>query len=228
MNSTWIFEIYAIFLKEAKLEVRGKGGISTALVFSLCTVVAISMALYNKNPNTPEMQDVCSSLIWLVILFASLLTLPRTFLGEEEQRTGDLLRLVSRPHSVFWGKALYNLVQMWILGGFVSLLFIVLTGISVRSIGLLVGCLFAGTSAIVGGVTLCGAIASRASNRTALAATIAAPLALIPTQWGVSGLRVAFGSIIANGGQGAAWGLLLYAVLSLIFGPWIYAAIWKS
>jgi heme exporter protein B len=228
MNSAWISEISAIFLKEAKTELRGKGGVANAVVFALCTVVAISLALYNKNPNTAEMQDVCSSLIWIVILFASLLTLPKTFLGEEEAKTGDLLRLVARPHAVFWGKALFNLTQMWLLTAFVSVLFIGLTGISIHSFGLLIACLFAGAAAMVGGVSLCGSIASGAANRTALAATIATPLALIPMQWGVSGLRVAFGSIIANGGQGAAWGLLVYAVLSLSLGPWIYAAIWKT
>jgi heme exporter protein B len=228
MNSSWIPEVISIFQKEAKIEMRGKTGIATALVFSIATVATISLALYNQNLNNDSMRDVCSSLIWVVILFASLLTLPRTFLAEEEHRTGDLLRLVARPHAVFWGKALFNLVQMWGLVAIVATLFVLLNGISVHNYGLLIASLITGSAAIVGGVTLCGALASRASNRAAVAATIAIPLVLIPTQAGVSGLRIAFGSIIASGGQGAPWGLLLYAILSFSLGPWIYAAIWKT
>jgi heme exporter protein B len=228
MNSTWTSETLAIFLKEARTEIRGKTGIATAAVFSLSTVVTIALALYNKDVNQSALQDVCASLIWVVILFTSILTLPRTFLGEEERRTGDLLRLVARPHAVFWGKALFNLAQMWLICAFVSFLFIAITGIHIADYKLLVGCLIFGSASVVGAVTLCGAIAAEAQNRSAMAATIALPLVLIPTQWGVAGLRAAFGSIITNGGQGAAVGLFFYALLSFGLGPWIYAAIWKN
>jgi heme exporter protein B len=228
MNSSWTTEISAVFLKEAKIEMRGKTGITTGSVFALCTVVTIALALYSKDPNKLQLQDVCASLIWVVILFASLLTLPRTFLGEEEQKTADLLRLTARPHAIFWGKAIFNLIQIWCLTAVVSALFILMTGIQVHSMGRLVACLFTGSSAMVGAVTLCGAIASHASNRAALAATIAIPLVLIPSQWGVNGLRDSFSSIVGFGGSGAAFGLFSYATLSLGIGPWIYAAIWKG
>lgn len=228
MSSSWTAEVLAIFSKEVKSELRGKTGIATASVFALATVVTIALALYNKNPNQLDLQEVCAALIWVVILFAGLLTLPRSFLHEEEQRTSDLLRLMARPHAVFWGKALFNLLQMWAIAAVVTCLFVILTGISVVSFPLLISCVLAGSSAMVGAVTLCGAIASRASNRAALAATIAVPLVLIPTQWGVTGLRVAFGSIMAFGGLNSVVGLFAYATLSIGLGPWIYAAIWKS
>ncbi|HWD37847.1 MAG TPA: heme exporter protein CcmB [Fimbriimonas sp.] len=224
----WRDEVLAIFKKEVLSEFRGKTGLSTGVVFSLSTIVTVALALFNKNPNKMDLQDVCASLVWIILLFASLLTLPRSFLVEEEQGTGDLLRLLARPHAVFWGKVIFNLIQMWLLCLLVAVLFIGLTGIVVTEPLVLAACLFSGGASLVGAVTLCGAIASRAANRAALAGAISIPLVLFPTQWGVSGLREAFGSVVATGGNTAAIGLTAYALLSLGIGPWIYAAVWKQ
>ena len=215
-------------MKEAQSELRTKTGAVTSGVFSLATIVTVSLALYNKNPNTEELRDVASSLVWIILLFAGLLSLPRTFLAEEEQGTADFLRLTARPHAVFWGKVLFNVLQIWILSLFVGLLYFALTGLQVQLPGLLAASLLAGGAAIACAVTLCGAIASHAANRSALAGAIAIPLVLVPTEWGVSGLRAAVGAGVPQSGELATIGLFGYACLALAIGPWIYATIWKS
>jgi heme exporter protein B len=228
MSSTWASEISAVLSKEARLELRSKTGIVTSGVFALATIVTVSLALYNKDPNNGPLPDVSASLVWIILLFAALLSLPRTFLAEEEQGTADLLRLVARPHAVFWGKVLFNLIQIWLLALVVCVLYFALTGLHATSLGLLVAALLAGGTALASAVTLCGAVASHAANRAALAGAIAIPLVLFPTEWGVSGLRAAVGVGSLQTGVMATVGLFGYAALSLLIGPWIYAAIWKS
>jgi heme exporter protein B len=197
-------------------------------VFSLATIVTVALALFNKNPNEGDLRDVSASLIWVILLFASLLSLPRSFLAEEEQGTADLLRLLARPHAVFWGKVLFNLGQMWLLCLVVSGLFVALTSLHVELPWLFAGSLLAGGAAVASAVTLCGAIASHAANRAALAGAIAIPLVLFPAQWGISSLRAALGVGTPLPGIYAAVGLMGYACISLAIGPWIYGATWKG
>jgi heme exporter protein B len=227
-ESGWLREIQAVLLKELRSEVRSKAGISTSLVFAASTIVTISLALYNHNANRNGLNEVCASLIWIVLIFISLLSLPRTFLVEEEQGTADLLRLVARPHAVFWGKLLFSLVELWLMSAIVSVFFVGLTGLTVTDEWLFALSIVSGSIGIAGAVTLCGAIASKAANRAALAAAIAIPLIVGPTQWGVTGLQSALGAIQVDQGWRAAAGLGAYGVLTAAIGPWIYAAIWKS
>jgi len=228
MSSGWASEIGAMFRKEALSELRTRTGAVTSGVFALATIVTVSLALFNKNPNQGDLPDVCASLIWIVLLFASLLSLPRSFLAEEEHGTADLLRLMARPHAVFWGKVLFNLVQMGLLCVAVSILFVILTSLRVSHPLLFAASLLAGGAAIAVAVTLCGAIASHAANRAALAGAIAIPLVLFPAEWGISSLRAALGVGSTQAGIYASLGLMAYACISLAWGPWIYAAIWKS
>ncbi|RYG26225.1 hypothetical protein EON82_04210 [bacterium] len=231
----WKAEILAVLRKEASTEWRTKTGLLTGGLFGLATVAALAFAFYNKNPNRLDetfldhpMKDVCASLVWTILLFSSILSLPRAFLAEEENGTADLLRLMARPHAVFWGKMLFNLLQTWIGGLFLGFLFALSIGLEITHKGLFVACLLGGGAAIAGAVTLCGAIVAQAANRAALAGAVAVPLLLPLLQWGVTGMRAALGVERLGFGLNAAIGMGCYAVASLVLGPYLYAAVWKS
>lgn len=233
--SAWTSEILAVFRKEAATEWRTKTGLTTGGLYGLATVFTIVLALFDKNVNRFDpgaadhpLKAVCASLVWSVVLFASLLSLPRAFLAEEENGTADLLRLMARPHAVFWGKMLFNLVQTWVGGVFLGTAFVVGVGLEVTHPGLFVACLLSGGAAIAGAVTLCGAIVAQAVNRAALAGAVAIPLLIPLLQWGVVGMKAAFGVERLAPGLNAASGMGCYAVASLVLGPAIYAAVWKS
>lgn len=235
MSSPWTREVLAVLRKEAASELRTKTGLATGGLYGFATVVTVAFALFNKNPNRIDaamhdapMKDMCASLVWSIVLFTSLLSLPRAFLAEEENGTGDLLRLMARPHAVFWGKALFNVLQTWTGGILLGLMFVAFTGLQVADWPTFFVCLLGGGAAIAGAVTLCGAIAAQAAHRAALAGAIAIPLLLPLLQQGVVAMKGAFGTGLAGAGLPAALGMCAYAVLTLIVGPWIYAAVWKS
>ena len=233
--SAWTAEVLAVLKKEAATEWRTKTGLMTGGLFGLSTVAALALAFYNKNPNRLDaqfgdhpMKDVCASLIWTILLFSSVLSLPRAFLAEEENGTADLLRLMARPHAVFWGKMLFNLLQTWVGGLALGGLFVGTVRLEVPHVGLFVLCLLGGGAAIAGAVTLCGAIVAQAANRSALAGAVAIPLLLPLLQWGVTGLRAALGVERMGYGVNAAMGMGCYAVAAIVIGPYLYAAVWKS
>lgn len=186
-------------------------------------MITLAFATFTTKLNA----DVASGLLWVGILFASVLALPRTFLIEEELATGDLLRLVARPHAVFWGKALYNLALILVAGTALTLLFVMFTGLTVPDPLLMAASIFGGCTCLAGAVTLSGALVAQAANRTALAAAVSTPLVLFVLALGVATSRSAF-----SPGLGNAWpwagGTVCFAIVLFALGPWLFAAVWKS
>lgn len=226
MRSNWTTEILAIVRKEVRSEIRTKAGLMASGLFSAVAVVALALAAYRQRLE-PSM---AAGLIWVSLLFASAIAIPRSFTLEEEQGTGDLLRLWARPHAVFWGKALYNLGQMFVTALVVTVLFLGLTDRTeaVTNPGQLAVALFGGCVALAGTGTLCGAIVAQAKNRSALAGALALPLLLPLVFLAVEALRIPLGGGDPANGWRGAFGLVAYGVATFAIGPYLYAAIWKS
>jgi len=225
LNSSWRKEILATFRKEWQIEMRSLTGLVSAVLFSIVTVYAISFASFNEH----LAGTVASGMLWVALLFASSASLTRTFLSEEEHGTADLLRLVARPHAIFWGKSLFNVAQSVFTGVVLSVLYLGFTNTVVVVPWLFATTLIAGCVSLAGAVTLCGAIAAQASNRAVLSAAIAVPILLPLVSLGVSGMRVSLGEgEMFPGGEASAVGLIGYAIATLATGPWIFAAVWKS
>ncbi|MHB8635170.1 MAG: heme exporter protein CcmB [Fimbriimonadaceae bacterium] len=221
--ANWRRQIRALLRKELLSEVRSPHGLLTGGLFSLLAVVAIMFAAYNMRLNP----TLAAGLLWVILLFAGVASLPRSFIAEEENGTGDLLRLTADPHAVFWGKAIFNAALTLGTAGVLAFLFVVLMNLTVVNTGLMIAGLFGGGIALSGAVTLCGALAARAASRQALAGAIALPLVIPVAVWGVTSLRVAFGEPGYEAGRAAAIGLVAYGVVSNAVGPFIYAVLWK-
>ncbi len=213
-----------MFRKEALVELRSKSGLLTALLFSVAAVTGASFASAGQRLGP----GVAASLLWVTLLFAAVCSLPRAFLVEEEQATADVLRLIARPHSVFWGKALFNLASMLLTALILSVLFLTLTDPPPARLELYGVCLIAGSAALAGVSTLCGALVAEASNRFMLAGAIALPLLLPLLAVAVSGTASAFGGASEAVGWRAVVGLSGYAVAAFAGGPYLFAAVWKS
>jgi heme exporter protein B len=223
-SSNWIAEVKAVFMKEIQSEIRSKSGLLTSGLFSLVSVIAIAFSTMSVKV-TPT---TAAGLYWITLLFSSMISLPRAFTIEEELGTGDLLRLVARPHAVFWGKVLFNLILVILTAALLGTLFFVLANVSIARPGLFVLSMMGAVLALAGGVTLSGALVAQASNRAALAGAIALPLLVPLTAIGVAALRVAFGDSGEAAGFQAAIGLLCYGTASFAIGPYLYAAVWKN
>lgn len=227
MSSTspnWRREIRAIFLKEWRSEARTRSGLLSGGLYAFVSVVALSLAAYGRALDG----SLEAGLLWTGWLFSAAIIGPRLFLAEEELRTGDLLRQWSNPYSVFWGKFLFNVATLLGANAAIAVLLIMLLSIPVPVVWLVLASWLGGTLCLASVTTLCGAFASRATNRAMLAAAISAPLLLPVAALGVTSLRVGFGDGVYLGGASGAAGLFGYAAATLAIGPRIYAAMWKA
>lgn len=217
-------QIAAVLRKEFRSELRTKSGLLTAGMFSVVAVVAISFAGQGRDLSGA----LASGLIWVALLFAAVVALPRTFISEEEQGTGDLLRLVCRPFAVFWGKSLFNGLLMAVTGLALATLYVGMAGLSVQNPTAFVLSLLGGCGALSGTVTLCGALVSQAAQRSILGGAIALPLLLPLIFLGVEATKFSLG----EGNPATSWtaigGLWLYAIASYALGPVLFESVWKS
>lgn len=216
--------IRAIFLKELRSELRSKAGLYTAGLFAVVTVVALALAGMGKILSA----DLASGIVWVAILFAAVIALPRSFVAEEEQGTGDLLRLMAPPHAVFWGKALFNFAFLSLIGLAVSTIYIGMADVSVLRPELFALTVIGGCAALSGTVTLCGALVAQAQNRGMLAGAIALPM-LVPFVFlGVAAMRLSLGSGELATGWTSILGVWLYAVAAFALGTAFFESIWKA
>ncbi|MFZ4506247.1 MAG: heme exporter protein CcmB [Fimbriimonas sp.] len=209
--------------KEVRTELRNSAGLLTIGLFSFSAVVAMALAAFNLRLGGP----LAAGMLWTTLLFAAVVGLPRTMVLEEEQGTGDLLRLTARPEAVYYGKLGFNLILMTVTGLGIGGAFIMLTNTPVASVGLFLATLLAGSIGLAATVTLCGALVAQGANRSTVSGAIGIPLLLPLVVIGVASMRGALDPIYSDSANRAVFGLVGYALLSLVSGAPIFAATWK-
>ncbi|MBL8086943.1 MAG: heme exporter protein CcmB [Chthonomonas sp.] len=224
MSSAWKSEIGAVLRKELQSELRNKSATYTAFMLSGVTVFTLAFAFYGRELTA----EAAAGMLWAALLFAGVGTLTRVFVAEEEQGTGDLLRMWARPHAVYWGKMLFAALQMTATAGVVAGLFLVLTGVSVAHYGLLIATLVGGSAALAGMVTLVSALISRGNNRGTLAGVVAMPLLVPLVALGVSAARNAIDGVALSSGWLSCAGVWEYTVVVLALAPYQFAAVWSE
>ncbi|RYG87645.1 hypothetical protein EON77_01835 [bacterium] len=214
--------ILASLRKEWRQESRSLSGLAVTASFALGGSLLTLVALYGTRGDA----QLIGGLIWLVLLFAAGVTLPRTFLIEDETGTADLLRLISPAGPVFWGKAILASAQMLVIALLAAGPILLQSELKVVNPLLLVVALTLGAIGVGATATLCGALASGAANRGAVAAGLALPLLIFLASMGTTALLPALGDSRSIGWS-ACLGLFGWVTGVFTIGPPILAAIWR-
>lgn len=98
----------AAIRKEWRQEARSLSGLAVTASFAFIGGMLGNLSIYGIQPNPL----LLAGLIWMILLFAGAVTLPRTFLVEDETGTADLLRLIAPAGTAFHGKAILASAQM--------------------------------------------------------------------------------------------------------------------
>lgn len=174
----FLVEVAAVAGKELRAEFRTRVALNSLGLFALTTLVAVA---YSVGPFRIAAEDrpfLLSVLLWIVLLFAALAGLDRSFVKEEESHTAPLLRLSASPLVVWAGKLAYNLVLLYLLMALLVPLFAVLMGFEVVLVAWFVLLLAVGGYALAVTATIVAAIISRAITRGALYSVLSLPLLL--------------------------------------------------
>lgn len=164
----------AIFRKDFQLELRSRYAINTVLTFVASATMVMFFSL-NTSLLTP---DLYSGLLWIIILFAALSSLARSFVMETDQQTFDLLRLNTPGLPVYIGKLLFNFSFTYTVSLLTALLFAILTGSFDTSLFPFLLLLLLGSLGFSSVATLMASLVSRSVQKGAIFSVLCLPLLL--------------------------------------------------
>ncbi len=164
--------IWAVFGKDLKTEFRSRYVINTVFAFVGASLLLILFSLRAEQlAPTPQ-----SGVVWIVILFAALSSLSRSFVAETDRLTYDLLRLHGEASEVFLGKLTFNFFFTLFVNLVTFGFYIFLLDIPVSNFGALLLTLVLGTAGLSGVATMLAAIVSQADRKGAIFSVLSIPL----------------------------------------------------
>ena len=163
--------LWALLRKEVLMEWRQRYAINGILLYVLSTVFIIYLAFIMVDPAT------WVSLLWIVLLFAAVNAVAKSFVLEGRSRLLYYYSMVSATQMLL-AKMIYNVVLMLALTALTVLVFLFFLGNQVGNWGLFSGVLFLGSTGFALAFTLVSAIAAKGQNSATLMAVLSLPLVL--------------------------------------------------
>lgn len=226
-QSAWRL-VLAVFLKDWRSEWRTRAGLNASILFAIAAPIALSfsVAMQSLAPET------LAGMLWIVLLFAALVGLSRTFFVEEEGSTITLLRLSYPAEAVLWGKALFNGTLLLLAQAAAVPVFIVLLNVRIDRPAWLLLALLLGDVGLAVASTLLGALSSQARARGALFTAISIPI-LLPLLVASSAATAAtLGSGAAAPARSNFWPTLqiiaTYDVLIIVAAWMLFDFVWSA
>ncbi len=205
--------------KDLRLEWRGRVGLGQVLPFALLCVLLFAFAL---DPDRGVLQRATSGLFWMIVLFAAVLVVQRSFSVEGEDGVLDALRLSGlAPASVYLGKVAAIVVQLLALEALLLVAVAVLYDTTLRGWGLLLGTVLLATLGIAGAGATYGVVGLRLQGAETLLPLLLLPL-LAPVLIGAT--RAGDVALGRSAGPGWPWAAMLgiFAVVYVSLGAILF------
>lgn len=224
-GAAYLRKVWSIFLKEVRAEIRAKEVFSTMIVFGLLGALIFGLAF---DLRVPDSGMVAPGILWVIVLFAGVLGLNRSFGAEVDRATlaGLLLAPVDRS-AIYFGKLAANLLFMLLMEALLLPVILILFDISLFHPLALSGLLL-GTIGYTGVGTLFAALTANSRARETML-----PILLLPVVLPVftAGVALAAG-VIARQPISGLWRwigiLLVYDLLFLVIAYLVFDQIWDA
>lgn len=165
-------EVKQMIRKEITLEWRQKFAFNGVLLYLVSTVFVCYLS-FDRLIDVPTW----NALYWIILMFASINAVLKSFLQERDGRLLYYYTLV-KPQSIINAKIVYNALLMSALGIAGLVVFIGFMGNPVKNIGLFLVNMLLGVTGFSAVLSMVSAIASKARNNFTLMAVLSFPLIL--------------------------------------------------
>jgi heme exporter protein B len=175
VDQTW-----ELFKKEVVLEWRSKYAFNGVLLYVVSTVFVCYIA-FNLTPGFDKSEGykvVWNVLFWIIILFASVNAIAKSFLQESKSRLLYYYSIAS-PHAIILSKTLYNILLMSLLSVLALLVYLVFFTNTIGDPLFYFLIVILGSLSFSTVFTMISAIASKAGNNGTLMAILSFPV-IIP------------------------------------------------
>lgn len=164
-------EIIFLLQKDIRLELRNSYAVSGILLYVFSTIFIVYMAFQKVQP------DVWNALFWIIILFASVSAVVKSFVQESSSRQLYYYSLMG-PTAVILSKVIYNILLLLVLSLLTWLAFSFVVGNPVKDSAQFFLALFLGSTGFSITFTFVAAISSKAGNNATLMAILSFPLVI--------------------------------------------------
>ena len=221
----WLRSVAAVFDKDWRSELRTRYAISALLMFVVTTIAILMFSLGSEEAP----QEVLSGMLWVVIFFAAMSGLSRTFVAEEERGTTMTLQLLTSPGAVFFGKLLFNLVLVSGLSVFTVLLYaLFINGFVIKNVLLFALTIALGSVGFSAAATIIAAIIAKAATRGTLYPVLSFPVLLPLLLAVINATRLAAEGAVLADAAGEFQLLISYIVVVITASALVFEYVWKE
>lgn len=197
--------------KDLRIEMRGRHAAGSVLPFAGTLLIAFGFAF---GPGRDVLQRTAPGLLWMAVLFSSVLAARRAYQIETEDGALEGLLLASiDPAAIFLGKALAVIAQMLVLEAVILLLVVVLFDLSLGAPLAIAAAFGLGTVGLAAVGSLFGIVAESSRSREAVLPLLTLPLA---TPVLIAGVRATDLAAAGRASEAASW-LGLLAAFDVVF-----------
>ena len=215
----------AVFLKDWRSELRTRYAVSALLMFVVTTISIILFSLGSEGASP----DALSGMLWVVVFFAAMSGLSRTFVMEEERGTTLTLQLLAPPGAVFLGKLLFNLVLVTGVNAVTVILYAAfINGFVIRTMSIFVVAVGLGSIGFAAAATVIAAIIARANTKGTLYPVLSFPIVLPLLLSVIEATRKASEGAFFTEAAGEFQLLISYIVVVIVESSMIFEYIWKD
>jgi heme exporter protein B len=166
---------WQVIRKDLQVEVRSRELMSMMLLFAVLSVLIFSFAL---ELDLDMRQDVIGGILWVIVVFTSIIGLSRSMLAERENGSLDALLLAPIARSaIFMGKFIANVLFTGVIALAMLPLMTFLYNVTVMSLPML-AILLAGVIGFCATGTLLAAMTAQTRAREAMLPVALLPIAL--------------------------------------------------
>lgn len=220
----WLRTSISIFKKDLQIEFRTRFAINMVLAFLTASMLLILFTLRAQQLDpTPK-----SGLVWIVVLFAALSVLGRSFIYETDKNTYSLLQVYAQGSSVFLGKLFFNTFFTLAINVITFCLYIFFVDLMIVSIEAFLAILVFGTLGLSSVSTLTAAIVSQADRKGAVFSVLSIPLFVPLILLLTRVTKAAFIDGNASGIQGDIWALVGFVGVTITTGTLLFDYIWED
>lgn len=167
-------EINALIQKDLTLEWRNRYALNGILLYTAASIFICYLAFQYGQAITPI---VWNTLFWIIMLFAAMNAVAKSFFQENANRH-YYYYFLSSPEALIISKIVYNSGLMLLLSGLGYAMFSMVLGNPVQDQGLYILVIVLAAIGFAGSLTMISGIASKAGNNAVLMAVLSFPVVL--------------------------------------------------
>ncbi len=218
-------KVWAVAAKDIRAELRAKEVASTMIVFGVLAVIIFGLAF---DLRVPKSVMVVPGILWVIVLFAGILGLHRSFGAEIDRETlPGLLLAPVEPSAIYFGKLASNLLYLFLLEICILPLLLVMFDTNLYHPVILLG-LFLGTIGYAEVGTFFAALTANTRARESMLPVLLLPV-MVPVF--MAGVSLTAGILDGRPVSGLTSWLVILAVFDVIFfvaAYWIVDLIWDG